>query len=642
MHSKPAFKAAGNGRKKAVERDKRRPGRAYEEISTFFKPGPNVLEDISSNGRAGRSSSCLSNVTTRSNQEMEANEVDSSHRPSHGFDSVEHEHLRFVQLGSALRIPLTHNQNLPFVDQYRQAIDTRSSWSGKATTCITWSETPESPTAIEEKRNRSSHPSPAPESVRRSIEMSGILNDTGISLTSELRGIRKVTSPPNDPTQSSQNTIRGSDVPITSSFASGNVESSGDTWISPNSREGLVPHQRGQLQVTRQNDIEAKTYPTNGIPYDNESAEGPVITTNPIPADHYDPVLGWHRRQDTRAHEVSQTLEAPKESKFTPVSREEIAKNSRIKRPSTILPVIRVTEASDPVLTENRQLVTPADEVSTPKPIPIPRMKVALLIEDIHTTQPTENINSAQHDTIPCFEFDHEMLPKEQCQPSVNIKSNTYQSEINQSKSSRMETNMGSTRDSTLSNRGARYGFHQNIVPPYAAWLSPIFESAPLYLNQVQPGHTTQPQPINFAECTVDYLKTQYFEGPTLSETFLALEGPEIVYFANNVDILQPKSAEYLYPDIMQLDLEVEAEFDPHLANHQGRSKLWKRMSSISREEIGDFGPGYEADYVARSSNVYPVEEYSSYNLNSQCTLDQERNEDIGLMDGFWRPQTYY
>ena len=630
----------------ASEKDRRKTLRLSEEMSTFFKPAQN-LPERRPDSRDERSISYYSNTTPPHKQNVGLNDMEISRRLSCHLDIPRNEYIGYDQQAPILSQHSRHSQNLTSMNEFGNATDTKSLWSGKATTRVTWSETQVSPNATGKMPDRILHAkSPAPESVRRSIEMSGILNHTGISLTPELRGLRSMLSPTNDRTHFSQKPARINDVPNTSNLVSGVAEPFGNQSLVSSISRAEVSNFDNRSKSLIDQDLEQHTGSVAAATSTHrasscDGAKFPVHNTKQILVRHFDPIVGWHQNPNTRIHDFEKSSVAPREVESTLINRVEIARKARMKRPSTTLPVVTAGERSQLSLNENQQLFTSAEEVFRSDSLPSVLTKDASHMAKTQATPTIDPNTSAHHDTTSFVDNANEELQKKQCFNAVDVTSKGYCPKIKEKPQS-SETKSDFIGVSTLSYRDASSTYHFPMSPRYATRLSPFFESEPLYLNQIQQENRAQHQLTHYNKGNCDYFQAQdRHRSDLLPENLLDLRGTDVGYSADNSKILQLRSMEIVFPSIDQLDCELEAEFNSSSTNRLGDPDLSEHTGRYIGEEIGDLGSIYRAGLVTDSANIYSSEDRGSYISNSQYALEEEIMNGA-LIDGFWRSQTYY
>jgi hypothetical protein len=194
--------------------------------------------------------------------------------------------------------------------QLRTAPDTTSRLSGNAT-AVTWSETQISPgaTAASRIRNRDyrHHASSTPEPIRKSLESTGIFRDTGIKRTQR---------------------------PVSSRAESGPAT------------ESLIRKENDKRPIFLEDPATTRL--------------GQIIT-------QYDPSLGCYQQQESSRLEKTSAaspvnVESLRESKIAPLSREQIAKNARVKLPAATIPVEAIPE--EPALLDGKKAAPSQQKVS--------------------------------------------------------------------------------------------------------------------------------------------------------------------------------------------------------------------------------------------------------------------------------------
>ncbi|PVH88345.1 hypothetical protein DL98DRAFT_196736 [Cadophora sp. DSE1049] len=333
------------------EKDRKKASRVQDEISTFFRPNRAPLQDVPSN-RSGPSHDVVKKGPNLYTRQLDSDGDGGKHRESDPLDLRSEESRRFEVAGpSSDRHQVGHSYNAsPDVNHSINVPGSTSRVSGKATTYVSWSESQRSPvsTSHYDQRNISL----TPDSVRLSIEKTGIFRDTGIARTLNLNqsngspGIyeRQDLRAAQDARRAklsdgaSTETTSSSEVGIEKFEGLGQDRDRVLPDLSDRNARDILPEQQKRAdQVLSTDQIET-------VNQQGTSRKRIVI-------EHFDPTFGW--REDPNAVERSQQTSAAamrlKDSHIpepTPLTRKEIAKKARIKiskRPSTTVPILRDT-----------------------------------------------------------------------------------------------------------------------------------------------------------------------------------------------------------------------------------------------------------------------------------------------------------
>ncbi|KAI9053668.1 hypothetical protein LZ554_002622 [Drepanopeziza brunnea f. sp. 'monogermtubi'] len=338
---------------KSREKEKRQVTRAQEEISTFFRPNRIPLQEISSN-QGGLSSLEIKNDHSIYEKQLDPERGTKSYTRSDSSD------IPFEPIESSRRPrpssegehrPMNH---LPAISHPMNPPESTSRLSSKATTYVSWSESQYSP-ALTSGRSIVDHvpASSTPDSVRRSIENTGIFKDTGIQRTCGARHTE-----PHPPSGMFQNQQSRDPAQGPKSLA----ECSGTTAFKTTvpSETGI---NRSETGFYSQGDLVRPRYrggyqdqPEEHLSRDwNERTDQTATSRQRVIVENFDPRLGWledpnsiSRGQQTSAAAMRKAT--PHKSESTPVSRDEMAKHARIKLPkptSTGMPIVGGTGSQE-------------------------------------------------------------------------------------------------------------------------------------------------------------------------------------------------------------------------------------------------------------------------------------------------------
>jgi len=332
--------------------NRKKASRVQDEISTFFKPNRAPLQDVSSN-RSGPSHDLLRVESNLYTKQLDSEQDVRYHRDleplnlpsqtSRGIEATEPSSDRYqVGYSYSASPAVNHSINVP---------GSTSRVSGHATTYVTWSESQRSPASTTDNDSIDQRSiSPTPDSVRRSIEKTGIFRDTGIRRT--LKSYQATESPRMYERHNLETAQIAHRLNLSDRMSTGSTDSTEAGIERPkdfqenrkqvpempgrNPRD-VVPKQQkraGQGQSINQ---------TGTIEQQGTSRKRIVI-------EHFDPALGW--REDINAVKCSQQTASPlrRRSSYiaepTPPTRAEIVKKARVKiprRPSTTVPSLEIT-----------------------------------------------------------------------------------------------------------------------------------------------------------------------------------------------------------------------------------------------------------------------------------------------------------
>ncbi|EKD19282.1 uncharacterized protein L3040_009278 [Drepanopeziza brunnea f. sp. 'multigermtubi'] len=335
---------------KSREKEKRHVTRAQEEISTFFRPNRIPLQEISSN-QVGLSSLEIKNDHSIYNKQLDPERGIKSYIRSDSSD------IPFEPMESSGRPgPSSEGDYGPIIHPpaISHSMKPPESTSSKATTYVSWSESRYSP-ALTSGRSIVDHvpASPTPDSMRRSIENTGIFKDTGIQRTSGARHTE-----PHPPSGMFQNPQSRDPAQGPKSLAECSGTNASKTTVP--SETGI---DRSEAGLHSQEDLflpryrgEYQDQPEEHLSRDwNEMTDQTATSRQRVIVEHFDPRLGWledpnsiSRSQQTSAAAMRKAT--PHKSEPTPVSRDETAKHARIKLPkpiSTGMPIVGGTESQE-------------------------------------------------------------------------------------------------------------------------------------------------------------------------------------------------------------------------------------------------------------------------------------------------------
>lgn len=325
---------------KSREKEKRKAARAQDEISTFFKPKKMPLQPIDldeGNEPSPRHAEDRSGYSNR----VEPDFLQRYHERSQSFDVPKMPNLGSGRNGPTSDI-LSASLNRSHLTSHpnNNVSDSASKLSGRAMTYISWSKSQISRGATSRDLSKvgRTQASPTLESVRRSLENTGIFRDTGISM-----GARRAAglsddherSSKRDRTKASETSARTPDTPDSTGRVVPRARTRSVELSSPHS--GHRPELQEEAEVSNAKD---------GLAQGGDEA----AKRERIIIEHFAPNSGWHEGptfsgQGQSVPTMATKTELPEQCKSAPINREEIAKFARIKRPSTALPLARTSLA---------------------------------------------------------------------------------------------------------------------------------------------------------------------------------------------------------------------------------------------------------------------------------------------------------
>ena len=355
---KVTSKFRGKGKRKAV--------RGHDEISTFFRVAKIHLVGTSPNVQHNAS-------TINKPKQVHPNSI------SRWSDIGESSYLNYGQPGLSTHNLSTSRRRHAISNRLEIEPDIDNRNSGRATTYVTWSETIGSPhgtTPPKYYKYDRDQISPTPDSVRISIEKTGIFRDTGISMSPE-KALHQIISPTCAP-----HAPLSQDVGDTERTAR-NLSTTVLTRSTASPSSG-APEKLAKLSDLRCQ----KSSPRNSTRYHKiaDRRSNSPRTENPVPnADthpHQMVTENSNKRSGRAPNEGSENtpVVAPqhiqdsyelRESKRTPIDREQLARRARIRRPSTTLPVTRVERAAESlqgIVANRKSRLTPDNSVTLAQP----------------------------------------------------------------------------------------------------------------------------------------------------------------------------------------------------------------------------------------------------------------------------------
>ncbi|KAH7364349.1 hypothetical protein BKA65DRAFT_135273 [Rhexocercosporidium sp. MPI-PUGE-AT-0058] len=330
------------------EKEKRKASKAQDEISSFFKPNRVPLQDVSSN-QSGPPSELARKEHSLYAKQLQSEQDTSNHKPSEPIRSY-HEHNGRPSGPSSYRYQAGHSYHCsPKTSHSRNTPGSAGRLSGKATTYVSWSESQRSPTSASLEGNFDRRPgSTTPDSVRRSIDNTGIFRDTGISRDSNFS--RATTSPSvcegQVPKARKTRSVRLSNR--TSKETPSFSETGAEIGISEAYIQDREEVQRdGSRRDSRDKLHELPDKITSENQTETIDQHGTIRKR--IVVEHFNPRTGWVEAPNAvnlnhQTSAAAMMINNALQSKATPLSREKIAKNARVKmpkRPSTTVPVLR-------------------------------------------------------------------------------------------------------------------------------------------------------------------------------------------------------------------------------------------------------------------------------------------------------------
>jgi hypothetical protein len=321
------------------EKEKRKAARAQDEISTFFKPSKMPLQPNKLNKRSFASTDAKDRRSGHTG--VEPDFLRPHYERSQSFDVPKKPNLGLGRAKPTSDILSESLRCSPTTSRPQNVVDSASKLSGRAMSYVSWSETQlsQGTTSRDLSKIGRTRESPTPESIRRALEKTGIFRNTGISMAAQRAALSHDTY--QRPSKRGQRRINA----IISVSASADSPASTRRIIPcarAGSRELNSPPSGYQPDVLEE--AEAANTKDGMIQPDAGIEEGRAMKRKRVVVEYFDLVSGWHERPmlsgNIKAISALATKgDVPHQSESTPMSREELAKIARIKRPSTTRPL---------------------------------------------------------------------------------------------------------------------------------------------------------------------------------------------------------------------------------------------------------------------------------------------------------------
>ena len=672
------------------EKEMRKILRKQDEISTFFKPSKMSLQEMHAYERAQTSES-----DDRPKYFRKVSE--DNHKRSHWHPQCTSYPKKplsgFGQVGTSSDRLSGRRRFTPGAQTAKLVPDTTSMLSRRATSCVSWSETQLSPITkgVSKTLHTTSrgHKSPTPASIRRSLEKTGVFRDTGIRTSPDLEYPRSGVHPNVDSDHQIQNS---SDVRETGEDRRNRNETS-KSITSPSQTRS--PH-----SGCTNRDLTTRVSNLNNHPSEQRKAEdvhcerpgkqlqslaGITRSAGKSQAivEHFDSQLGWHSHpnsaQPQRYSPATQlnsgvTLQ---ESKRTPNSRQQIAKNARIKRRSTILPVTTIAKARDSLQRyKHRQVENESsrgtevdEEVGNDEVLP---QKSPETLTQVASSRPDENpsINpvckpgseqTQQKELVYGNQNGRELESKSKCPdtatqdgPQAVAHSTTKVPVIEAARQAPAGLNLSdkewleiiqhaSNSGTPLRQSWIGHGFQERIRP---CRISPLIETRPLYMHQMQQNEyrSDKRQIRHDVDGESGHDTDQQFFRPLSSEMVSCKEH-------SHYDITEEVDTGHLAVDVdSYTDWEVNEGYlgiEDDAGKYQAVPGAWQPGEDFVQEEMENYEvwnsqPQNSYGYEQLVENMYAPDQVGELYVNDEQGNVYDYNEGDGNMGGFWRPHRQY
>jgi hypothetical protein len=336
-------------------KENRKASREQDEIATFFMPPKTPVREVLSTSGAPTSPTSA-HATSIYGTQLEMYLDPHHHHPHNDVPRSTYMEERLADLRSNSNqqaiYPLPPESIVQ--PQYKQnayetACDTRRSSSEQATTAVSWSESNISPGAVmdsrreEEKRRRLQ--SSTPDSVRESIERSGVFKNTGINCKTgrRVKQLRKETEPDLNCNRPEHAMPKVASQPKNIAPTSKHGQSSPSKAIHFDANQSnSTPLQSlrkplpNSLSPRPPEDDTMKQLQQNTLPQGH--GEDPTDNGRRVIVEYYDPDCGWYREEE--GDRIRQQATSRADTVQQPLTRQQLAQNARVRRSSTTVPVI--------------------------------------------------------------------------------------------------------------------------------------------------------------------------------------------------------------------------------------------------------------------------------------------------------------
>ncbi|TGO53581.1 hypothetical protein BOTNAR_0292g00170 [Botryotinia narcissicola] len=333
---------------KSRAKENKKAARAQDEIAEFFKPSKTPVRDNSPTIDHTTSPTSIFEVSLYERQ-LRKDREDDRYQYYTKNSAARVDEKRSHLMGSGVQ--QVHSNELKFPEKltpqlHSEDISNHKVHSKTTDTIVTWSESQYSPGATMTLRRAREQccqrqMSATPDSIRNSLGRTGIFKDTGIESSSRWKS--NIQEPMNEglhgPGGKDIISTIGSLVETSREFSSLGTDS------AINSHETDRPPHFQQLDCLPQ--IPSHMQKKTEEPFLKESNPVAVEARDKrlrrTVIEYYDPNRGWNRGKESGPPSKSPEHHAKPTAALatTPLTRQQMARNAKIKRPSTTLPVIR-------------------------------------------------------------------------------------------------------------------------------------------------------------------------------------------------------------------------------------------------------------------------------------------------------------
>lgn len=656
-----------SNRMSSKEKERRKAESQHHEISTFFKPIKAPLEEASSNPRIERSS-----IHVNDEPASLLHQGGSIRRPSIALSRLSDypEKLQSIysrQLSSPNKYSTPHR---PFSNPPGSFVHAPSVLSGRPETGITWSESQFSPGATGvSRRLRELQRSPAPAFIQKSLDRTGVFNDTGVGRPAEQSLIHS-----KSPSAHVQNQIprslsehktdnRKYISTSSSSLSEDETELNESSMISDS-----LPH----LRTEGDSVVGSLREDQEPAPLDHQKRSANAAQ---LIIEHYIPELGWQKRVEEFPpipgfddHQKHVTPVARK-CNSTPADVHQRPQAAKVRRPSTTLPIAGLETAQIGIFQHNdRSIGTSTSRrpaLETPN-----NLQQALSRADVSKDRGTfQRDSSRSHGSGHATPMPRTSVYQHQMAKTQQLADQYIEAKLGEVDTLPEPQSYYASDISTSPNGLGKYEGPQNSVAgqphsfePFTSgsWIhrshshlmqsgrvSPVVELGPLYVNQIERSPEPEPeqQLVQYDGHDQFHSHIEYLD----ESSHYMLDFPEVnegggladgIY--DNGETVANDVPENIYP---HTNYNVPATYE--VEDIQNNPELWQDV-----ENHDSIGEGiYEDANDLESQDLYVQLDHGVPNSWAWNDMAYETAEDVydeaksaatNAIQGFWRQQRQY
>lgn len=340
------------GKSRWREKEMRKSSRARQEVFEFFKPTRAPLQEHVVNQQARESSIYSQDERQPYDKQDPQQENLAFYRRSLSIEASSKPSIAYWKPRPSSNRPVIRRGRTPLRDYASHSHLTQSRGSGRATSYVSWSETEGSPvTKLTRARNfHAQDHSPVP--VTNELENSGFLRGIGIEKKPSLESVG-----PMHRNGKKKSLVSTESIKSTTTSTSNSSEHYKNQQRHRHKKQKRAPSSDHPPNIQRLTAQDAELIP--GYSYGQGGERAPKCRKRTI-VEYYDPVYGWQEKPTAEevtdgASALAPKIDVAEEVKSTSVNRQEIAKNARIKHPSTTLPAASI-ENGTPSTTHKQPL----------------------------------------------------------------------------------------------------------------------------------------------------------------------------------------------------------------------------------------------------------------------------------------------